>query len=188
MALTIIAGIYKKRKLLKCNHQNIKPTKNIVRSAIFNCIQNNIKNANFLDLFAGSGIIGIEAISREAHWVYFVEKEKEITKTILKNLKKLEIHNAKVINSDYQKAIIFFKKNKISFDIIMIDPPYTYQKDKYVYIINLLCKNKILKKETILILESVNFKITDKFFQNNFFIIKQKKYGKSLLTILKKKK
>ena len=87
IALTIIAGIYKKRKLLKCNHKNVKPTKNIVHSAIFNCIQHSIKNAKVLDLFAGRGVIGIEAISRGAHSVYFVEKEKEIVKTIQKNLK-----------------------------------------------------------------------------------------------------
>ena len=74
MELKIIAGLYHGRKLLKFNDKNIKPSKNIVRNAIFNILNKNICNAKVLDLFAGSGAIGIEAISRGANFVYFVDK------------------------------------------------------------------------------------------------------------------
>lgn len=183
MELRIIAGLYQKRKLLKYNHKNIKPTKNIVRGAIFNIIRNDIKNAIFLDLFAGSGVIGIEAISRGANFVYLIEKEKEIANIIQKNLKKFKIRNAKIVNSDYQKAIFFLKNRKINFDIVMIDPPYTYSKKEYINIINLLIKNKIFKKKSIIILES-KIEISNNILNNKLTIVKQRRYGKTLLTIL----
>ena len=147
MELKIIAGLYRGRKLLKFNDKNIKPSKNIVRNAIFNILNKDICNAKVLDLFAGSGAIGIEAISRGANLVYFVNKNINATEIIKKNLKKISINtnNYKVINCDYKKAIKKFNNKKIKFDIIIIDPPY--KKNEYVRILYLLNKNSIINKK-----------------------------------------
>lgn len=186
MELKIIAGLYHGRKLLKFNDKNIKPSKNIVRNAIFNILNKNICNAKVLDLFAGSGAIGIEAISRGANFVYFVDKNINAIKIIKKNLKKININinNYKIINCDYKKAIKKFNNKKIKFDIIIIDPPY--KRNEYVRIFNLLNENNILNKKIIIIIESniyLNLKLFN--FVKNKYQIKQKKYGQTLLTIFK---
>lgn len=185
MKLKIIAGLYHGRKLLEFKYKNIRPSKNIVRDAMFNIIGKSICNANVLDLFAGSGAIGIEAISRGASFVYFVDNNFKAIEIIKKNLEKIEISsdNYKIINCDYKKAIKEIKNNKkIKFDIVIIDPPY--QKNEYVKIFNLL--NEILNEKIIIIIESVflDLKLFD--FIKNKYQIKQKKYGKTLLTIFKK--
>ena len=181
--MKIIAGIYRHRNIDIIKKKNIRPTKNIVREAIFNIIpKKNIENKIILDLFAGSGSLGIEAISRMAKFVYFVDINIEAIKMIAKNIKKLDIKNATIIKNDFLIACKYFKKNKVKFDLIMIDPPYDFTKDKYLSIFNFFKQNKLLNDKHIFVFEtSFELEIND-----NNYSIKKYRYGKTFICIAEK--
>lgn len=118
--MRIISGKYRGRKLNSPEDYSVRPTTDRVKENIFNILQFDIKGATVLDLFAGSGALGIEAISRGAEEVWFVDNSKKSVELIKKNLEKVEYEGG-VINRDYVDAILSF--NKI-FDIVFIDAPY----------------------------------------------------------------
>lgn len=123
--MRVIAGIY--RGLRISAPRNIRPTKDNVREAIFNVMASYIEGKRVLDLFAGSGSFGIEALSRGASYVLFVDSSKVTTNVIDNNLKKLRLEDAKkakVLTKDAQVAIKLLHKRKEKFDIIFLDPPY----------------------------------------------------------------
>lgn len=116
----IIGGKHKKRKLLTPN--TIRPTTSLMREAFFNMCQNYIEGATVLDLFAGSGAVGLEALSRGAKHVVFVEKNHTCCDAIQKNLSMLqEEKNALIIKDDVIKVLASLKEK---FDIVYVDPPY----------------------------------------------------------------
>jgi 16S rRNA (guanine966-N2)-methyltransferase len=127
MSLTILGGHFKNRKLFAPNEQITRPTTALVRAAIFNMTQHLIEGASFLDLFAGSGAMGLEAISRGAARVTFLENNKDAFDTIEKNINHLKVNEkANVIRSD---AVTFLKRASVTYDLIYLDPPYDYPKD-----------------------------------------------------------
>ncbi len=120
--MRVTTGIAKRKSLLKLTNLSIRPTTSRVKEAMFSIIQFDIQNKLVLDLFSGSGQLGIEALSRGALNCTFVDNSLSAHKIQMKNLKitKLE-KNAKVIISD---AIDFIKNTKNFYDIIILDPPY----------------------------------------------------------------
>ncbi len=120
----------------------VRPTSNIVKQALFNILYD-ISDAKFLDLFAGTGRIGLEAYKKGAKEVILVEKDKQVCQS-LKNT--IHISDIKVICSD---ALAFLKRNKEKFDIIFADPPYDYK--AYDKLIKLALDN--LKDGGVFILE-----------------------------------
>ena len=122
--MRIISGKYKGKKLLGDNIKGTRPTMDRIKESLFGMIQNKIKNSTCLDLFAGSGSLGLEAISNGASTCYFVDNNKIVIDVLNKNLN--EVENATIINSDYSKALFMFKEKNIKFDIIFLDPPYKY--------------------------------------------------------------
>lgn len=123
--MRIIAGTLKNQNLYSPATQNVRPTSEQVRGAIFNRIETLIDMHSFLDLFAGSGAMGFEAISRGANLVYFIEKDKQAITTIKKNIEKLKVESCSTLFAHYseQVAAKLIKQNK-SFDVIFMDPPY----------------------------------------------------------------
>ena len=179
--MKIITGIYRNRNIDIIKKNNIRPTKNIVREAIFNIIpKKNIENKIILDLFAGCGSLGIEAISRMAKTVYFVDINIEAIKIIFKNLKKLNIKNAIVIKNDFLKACKYFKKNKIKFDTILLDPPYNFSEKKYNDIFTFFKQNELLNNNYVFVFETA-FELN---INDNDCIIKKYKYGKTFVCII----
>ena len=122
--MRIIAGKFKGRNLKKFEIPSTRPTSDLIRGAVFNAIGDGILNANFLDLFAGSGAMGIEAISRGAKKSYFCDQNKNCITLIKDNLSLLNVDNFELFCGDCLKALIKFKNNNVSFDVIYIDPPY----------------------------------------------------------------
>ncbi|MGX7589275.1 16S rRNA (guanine(966)-N(2))-methyltransferase RsmD [Candidatus Vidania fulgoroideorum] len=121
--LCIQNGFLKGKKIKINKKLNIRPTKSILRSSFFNIINNHINNSVCLDLFAGSGIMGLELLSRGAKKVYFIEKNKKIFNNFIINKIKLNLSkkNIKIYNLDFK---VFLKENKKKFDIIILDPPF----------------------------------------------------------------
>lgn len=121
--MRIITGKYKGKKLAQFNYDNIRPTSDNVKEAIFNTLQYNLEGSVFLDLFGGTGNVGFEALSRGAESVYICDNNKNSIALINKNNAMFN-NGAIVIMQDYIKALQKFASQNITFDYIFIDPPY----------------------------------------------------------------
>jgi 16S rRNA (guanine966-N2)-methyltransferase len=123
--LRVIAGIARGRKLKAPKGVNTRPTTDKIKESMFNIIQANIEGRDVLDLFAGTGALGIEAISRGASSAIFVDSDIYACKTIIENLTALGFDiNAVVMRKDILLALKALSKESKSFDLIFMDPPY----------------------------------------------------------------
>ncbi|MDI3503830.1 MAG: hypothetical protein PWP64_766 [Candidatus Cloacimonadota bacterium] len=146
--IRIIAGIYKKRKLYSVPGKSTRPTTNYNREMIFSCYQD-FSDKRVLDLFAGTGAFGLEALSRGAAWVDFVEFANPAMGTILNNIKLLGCENQCHV---YRKKVAsFLKLCKDKYDIIFLDPPY--DKNLINPTINSILTANLLNPEAVIIVE-----------------------------------
>lgn len=122
--MRIVGGINRHRMIKWPVNPNSRPTKDIVRQGVFNAIGDGIVGKKVLDLFAGSGSLGIEAMSRGAKMVAFVDREEEALNCVRDNVDSLKIPNAEIIQSEAFAALYRFANENRSFDIIILDPPY----------------------------------------------------------------
>lgn len=145
----IISGKLKGKKIRIKNNLNIRPTTNRIRETIFNWLSGYIKNARCLDCFAGSGALGIEAISRDAKFVTLLEVQKKTVILLKENIKRLKISNLEVIHTN---ALNWLKKKIQSYDIIFLDPPYNQNLiDETLF---LLEEKKWIKKNSLIYIET----------------------------------
>lgn len=172
--MNITAGKFKGQKITAPDENITRPTLSKVRMSVFNTLQAMIdfENSKFLDMFAGSGIMALEALSRGFVEVIAVENNKKVCNIIKSNFKKYEKDNIKLICGD---SIKICKNLKEKFDIIYIDPPYY----SGIYEKSLDAVKDITNG--IIVLEHVN-----SINLNGFEIIKQKKYSDKYLTFCKK--
>ncbi len=122
--MRILSGLYKNRQLKTPKGAKTRPTSSKTRGSVFDILQNRIDEAHFLDVFAGSGSMGIEALSRGAKSAVFIERDRLAAGCIRENLTNLGL-TATVLQSDAESALKRLVKQKKQFDIIYIDPPYT---------------------------------------------------------------
>ena len=127
--LRIIGGLWRGRKLDFADGEGLRPTMDRVRETLFNWLQGDIIGARCLDLFSGSGALGLEALSREAGEVVMVDKNPQAIRMIQKNLETLAVTNAQLIQADAGQYLSTYSKNKAAkvFDIIFLDPPFNQQ-------------------------------------------------------------
>jgi len=176
--MRVVGGIYRHRELLMPLGDATRPTKDMVKEALFSALGYKVNDAITLDLFAGSGALGIEAISRGAKECYLVDNDLEAIKCINKNIFSLKINNAHVINSDYLEALKILKNKNIKFDLLLIDPPY--KMNNYQFIIDELNKHNLINKNAAIVLESDN----ELNINGTYSKTKNYKYGKTFITIL----
>lgn len=166
--MNITAGKYKGQKVIAPDENITRPTLSKVRMAVFNTLQALIdfEGASFLDMFAGSGIMGLEAISRGFDNVVAIEKNPKVYKILLNNYKSLKI-KPNILKGDSLKVV-----PKDYFDVIYIDPPY--YSGVYEQALKAIpnCNLVILEHAT-----EVDF--------SGYEVIKQKKYGDKFLTFIK---
>ena len=144
--MRVIAGKYRGKVLSEFKGRDIRPTADRAKEALFNILQLKIVGARFLDLFCGTGSIGIEAISRGADKVVFVDNSKESAKLTEKNLTSIR-ESAKVVLSD---ALSYVLSADEQFDVIFLDPPYRLDvKD----VLEEIAKNNILKENGVIVYE-----------------------------------
>ncbi|MDG4812572.1 16S rRNA (guanine(966)-N(2))-methyltransferase RsmD [Hydrogenovibrio sp. 3SP14C1] len=121
-SLRIIGGDFRGRKLPVMNAEGLRPTSDRVRETLFNWLQFDISGAECLDVFAGSGALGLEALSRGAKSVCFLELNKESAQQIQQNLDTLKIPGSKVIQTD---SLQWLQQTPSKpFDVIFLDPPF----------------------------------------------------------------
>lgn len=150
--MRVIAGEARGHKLETLKGNATRPTMDKVKGAIFNMIAPNICDSCVLDLFAGSGALGIEALSRGAQRAVFVDKSRDSIGIIKKNLEHTKLkEKSLVINSDALEAVLRLKDSELKFDIIFIDPPYNKKIAQKALIF--LESNGILKDKGIIIVE-----------------------------------
>lgn len=169
--MRIISGKYKGKILKEIKIEGTRPTMDRVKESMFAMIQNKIPGSTCLDLFCGSGSLGIEALSNCASVCYFVDKNKKITDLLKTNTK--DIDGCIILNKDYKDALKNFNQG---FDIIFLDPPYD------MFLIN-DCLNKIkeynlLKSGGIIVCEYTKEKLND-----IYPIYKERKYGDKYIKI-----
>ena len=175
--MRIISGKYKGKKLDGYNIDGTRPTMDRVKESLFGSIQNKLKNSICLDLFAGSGSLGLEALSNGASICYFVDNNNIVINTLKKNLINLKCDDGITIYSDYVKALEKLKNENKKFDIIFLDPPYKLNLINNC--INLIKKYDLLNIDGIIVCE-YETEIID---NNDLNLIKEKKYGSTYIKI-----
>lgn len=179
--IKIIAGKNKGFVLKTKEGLTTRPTLNRIKENVFNIIKDYIPDSNFLDLFSGSGGIGLEAISRGAKKAVLIEKDKKAFDVIKDNINKTK--SSKVVeafNMDFEKYI---KTTTEKFEIIYVDPPY--ELDVYEKALNSIGKYNLLKEGGIIVLESQKSKIIP--LKNDyFFCYRDITYGNTKIWIYKK--
>jgi len=154
--MRIISGKFKSRRLKATPPPGIRPTSDKLRETLFNILSGRIDGAAFLDGCAGVGAVGIEAISRGASFVYFVDQSRRSCQIIRENVKSLEIEEGfKVMEMDLLRAL---SAANTAFDIAFIDPPYD-REDLYEAVLERFGSSPWLADGGILILEHSKRKI-----------------------------
>lgn len=178
--MRIIAGRFKGKQLQSPTSDNIRPTGDKVKQAIFTKLQFFVPDKVILDLFSGSGALGIEALSREAKFVYFVDNDIRSIKLTKQNLNGLKCDNYKVINYDYKNAL---KTLKQKLDLILIDPPYA--SGVYEDCLEEIYKLDLLNDDGIIVCERDKLKP----FESNYFVkFDSKDYGTVTVDYYEKQK
>lgn len=136
----IIGGQWRGTKLPVLLKDDVRPTSSRVRETLFNWLQSYIAGSDCLDLFAGSGALGLEALSRGASSAVMVEKDKQVAKLLSDQVKKLQSENALVISGD---ATDYMQNTQNKFDLIFLDPPFS--EINPLDILNIILEKKLLK-------------------------------------------
>ncbi len=177
--MRVIAGIYRSRLLQAPEGMNTRPTMDKVKESMFNIIGHKVNNAIVLDLFAGSGALGIEALSRGAKRTYFNDYNYNAIKIIKANLDSLKIGAESVVTKQSYLSCLDNLSEKL--DIVILDPPY---KDKiYTEIIDKLESKELLNDEAIIVIEA-DMKLAP--FIRNGYASKEYIYNNKKLVILYK--
>ena len=152
--MQILSGEFKNRKILPPKGLLTRPTSGKMRETFFNMCRDLVEEAVFLDLFAGSGAIGLEALSRGASHAFFVDQSAESVRCIKENIKQLGVEKrATVIHADVFTALKRLEKNKTQFDLIYADPPYEHKEELGLQVILALDHSPLLKKSAWVFLE-----------------------------------
>ena len=183
--MRIISGKARGTKLYTLDGmETTRPTLDRVKESMFNIINNEIPDAVVLDLFAGSGAIGLEFASRGAKKVYLCDNSKNAINIINKNIEKTHLNNyVETLNCDFREALK--KLENLNIDIIYVDPPYKtdYIKQSIEQMIELNC----LKKHTLVILETDDYeRIINEVKNLNVRVLDHRKYGRANLIFIEK--
>ena len=148
--MRVIAGTAKGTKLNSIDDISTRPTLDRVKEPLFSIIQNNIVESNVLDLFAGSGALGIESLSRGAKHCTFCDKSYKSIQMLKENIQKVRMQEkSTILNIDYKKCL---DEQKEKFDIIFIDPPY--KMDIAIDSVKRIIELELLAKDGIIIIET----------------------------------
>ncbi len=178
--MRVISGSARGKKLCTTPGLDIRPTLDRVKESVFNMIAFDLPGASVLDLFCGSGALGIEALSRGADSAVFVDKHRESVNICEKNLKLTHLDkNASLVLSD---SIDFLNTTNQKFDIIFIDPPY--ESDLYEKALSAISAHSLLAPGGQIIIES-DMKLTPAFDCKTFNSCREKKYGRVRILIMK---
>ena len=178
--MRVIAGMARGIKLKAPEGLTVRPTADRVKEALFSILTPRISSALFLDLYAGSGAIGIEALSRGARFCIFVDHQKNNLSLIKENLIKTKLEqNTKLIMADAEKAIRRLAGENIQADLIYLDPPYNYTGISTV--VFSIISHQIIDHSGLIIVEHAS---NNQQWAEDFTKTRQKRYGDTSLTFI----
>ena len=173
--MRVIAGKAKRLPLKTIEGLDTRPTTDRIKETLFNMLQDEIPGCRFLDLFSGSGGIGIEALSRGAKEAVFVENNKKAGNCIMENLRFTKLDaSAKVLLTDVFRAIEKLSLDKLPFDIIFMDPPYDQLLEKKV--LEALSHTSLVDEHTLLVVEASINTDFDYLADYGYEVLKRKEY------------
>ena len=183
--MRIIGGEYRSRKIKQPPLDMARPTKDRVREAVFSMIADVVPGASVLDIFAGSGAYGLEALSRGASECTFIEKYSNCSNVLKENITSLDLEGvSNVIVQDAEAAIKSLGENGIKFDLIFTDPPYKYNTNKKLLI--MIYQYDILNPTGTLVVEhSAKEEVPQE--EGDVSVYKQKTYGDTSISVFRKK-
>ena len=192
MTLRITGGALRGRRIQTSKSNQTRPTTEIMRQAVFNKMQHSLPGCVFLDLYAGSGCMGIEALSRGAEAATFVEKSHSACSLIKKNLTSLELFQSSwVLQMDAFKAVEKLIQKKMQYSLIYIDPPYgtkelaSSSKKDVIRILEAIEESNLLFEGGTILLEFTNEFEQKKATFEKLKWLSSKKYGRSTLYTIK---
>ncbi|MFQ6052553.1 MAG: 16S rRNA (guanine(966)-N(2))-methyltransferase RsmD [Candidatus Hydrothermarchaeota archaeon] len=181
--IRVISGRYKGKRLKKVPGMNVRPMPDKLKEALFNVLQEDIRGTRWLDGFAGTGSVGIEALSRGAEEVVFVDEYYPAVKVIKANLAKCDEEaeeKGRVMHREFNRAVIQLAKEKRSFDVIFLDPPYRLLDERNP--LKVIKKRGILREKGIVLLRH-HFK--SKFEARYFSPFRKLRLGDDVITFYK---
>lgn len=150
--MRVISGTLKGKKLFSVKGLSLRPTSDRVRESVFDILQGIIEGSRVLDLFSGTGALGIEALSRGALAAVFIENHPSSLEALRRNLAACHLENvSEVLAKEAEEGLLFLEGRRESFDFIFLDPPYG--KGLACRTVAKLAKSAILKPETLIIVE-----------------------------------
>lgn len=162
--MRVVAGEYRSRRLKTLTGNNTRPTLDKVKEAIFSSIGPYFDHGTMLDLFSGSGAMGIEGLSRGIDFCYFNDSNEHAYRVILENIKLLKIDNAKIWKLDYRKVLKMIANQNIKLDLIFLDPPYAL--DVIPSILEFISTHDLLNEKGIIVCETEKNTILPDSFKN----------------------
>lgn len=178
--MRVVSGDFRGLNLKAVPGDSTRPTSAKVKESIFNIINPYLKPGNCLDLFAGTGSLGIEAVSRGFEKSYLIDKNFKAINTIKENIKKTHAESKfAIINSTASDALTNFIDNNIKFDLVFLDPPYRMHITKEIT--NNLISDGLLNDGCVIVIET-DYE-TEKIESPNIKIIQEKRYGETNILI-----
>lgn len=182
--MRIIAGTARSLPLKTIEGKDTRPTTDKIKETLFNVMQFDVPGCYFLDLFAGSGQIGLEALSRGAQYAVFVENSRKAAACIEDNIKFTKFDKqSKLLTTDAVTAVRTLE-GKYKFDIVFMDPPYNKELEKEV--LTALTDSDILKEDALIVVEASNDTDFDYLSQLGYEIGKEKNYKTNRHVFLKR--
>lgn len=181
--MRVISGQYRGHRLLAVPGKNTRPTTDKVKESLFSMIGPYFSDGLCLDLYAGTGALGIEALSRGMSKGIFIDIDRKAIDTIYANIKALKLDaKAEIYKNDAERAIQALAKRKLTFDLVFIDPPYAKERNKAV--LNQLVDADLLNNESIVVVEHDHEHILA-FTSQKLLKWKENAFGDTALTIFK---
>lgn len=179
--MRIIAGDYKGRRLYTPLNDNIRPTTDKVKEAVFSIVQGYLEDAVCVDLFSGSGNLGLEALSRGAKHCYFCDSSRESLALTKKNVEYCCAQDkSTILQGDYSRAISVIAESEKGADIIFLDPPY--KKGLMLDCLERIAESGLLSEDGIIVAEhGIEEELPEAV--SGFEKIKERKYGKIVVTL-----
>ena len=179
--MRIVGGIYRSRKLAEFKGMEIRPTADSVRESLFNILRGRVEDCDFLDLYSGTGAVGLEALSRGAGSVTFNDLSRDSIAVLKKNLDILKAEKGVVVSNAEASAFLAGRAaSGVCYDIIYIDPPYELGADKAVPLVF-----AVLKGHGIAVYENEKPFVGE---VPGLVKYDERKYGRAYLTFFKKDK
>ena len=151
--MRVIAGKYRSRQLRSLRSLDLRPTSDRLRETLFNVLARQLEGSVWLDLYAGTGAVGIEALSRGARRVYFVESSSKAAAVLRQNLRSLGIEGGyEVLERDAEQALRLLDSQAVSCDVCFLDPPYRLQQ-AYADVLGFLGQSRLLKPSSVVVAE-----------------------------------